>query len=339
MTQTKKPPPPPLPSRVSQVKFLLRSGEGARALQLVGDRWVLLVLRDAFLGVRRFEDFRRLTGAARSTLTSRLNALVDAGLLYRNPYRKAAIRHEYRLTEKGIAFYPVALALWSWEMRFAGEFGLPPRIVHEPCGKSMHPRFGCAHCGKPLDPHDLSYEPGPGAKVYAVQRAPERRRRDGIARTAEGVDTTMFHSIDTLGDRWTVLLLATLFLGLHRYDDISDAMGIATNILADRLRRLLGAGVLEQKLYQERPPRYEYHLTEKGWGFYPATIAIHDWAATWLPSPAGPGLRLRHKPCGHAWRGRVTCDQCEAPVDAREVQLKRPAGARVAHAPAERRGR
>lgn len=309
-------------SLIKQVKVLLHSGEGSRALQTIGDRWVLLILRDAFLGARRFEDFRRLTGAARGTLTARLNSLVQQGILYRNPYRKAPIRLEYRLTEKGMAFYPVALSLWSWESRWAGEFGLPPRLMHKPCGKTMRPQLVCAHCDTQIDPRDVEFEPGPGARVYGRQQGAERRRRNAASTNAAGVDTTMFHSIDTIGDRWTVLLLATLFFGLHRYDDISEALGIATNILADRLRRLLAAGVVEQHLYRDRPPRHEYRLTQKGWDLYPSTIAIHDWAATWVPSPAGPGLKLRHKPCGHTLHGRMICDQCRTPIDPHEVGLK-----------------
>ncbi len=321
MATTKNPPALPSAERIAQVRFLLRSGEGARSLPLVGDRWVLLILRDAFLGARRFEDFRRLTGAARGTLADRLAKLVDAGVLYRIPYSKVPTRLEYRLTDKGMAFYPVALALWSWESRWAAEFGLPPRLVHKRCGKVLRPVLVCGHCSEPIDPRELSFETGPGAKIYALKQTQERRRRNN-AETASGVDTTMFHSVDTLGDRWTVLLLATLFFGLHRYDDIAEAMGIATNILADRLRRLLTAGVLEQRLYQDRPPRREYYLTAKGWDLYPATIAIHDWASTWIPSPAGPGLKLRHKPCGHGWRGKMMCDKCGAAVDPHEVGIK-----------------
>ena len=105
----------PRSRNIETIRVLLRSGEGARTLQSMGDRWSFLLMRDAFLGIRRFEDLRRRTGASRGTLTARLNALVEQGMLYRSPYGNAPSRLEYRLTEKGLAFYPVALCLWVWE--------------------------------------------------------------------------------------------------------------------------------------------------------------------------------------------------------------------------------
>mgnify|MGYP001203950618 CR=1 FL=1 len=279
------------PRDVETIRYLLRSGEGSRALQCIG-----LLLRDAFLGVRRFEDLRRLTGASRGTLTARLNALVEQGILYRSPYGNAPSRLEYRLTEKGLAFYPVALCLWIWENRWGGEFGLPPRLVHARCGKVLHPVLTCAHCQAAVQPQEVEFQPGPGAQHYAVGTRTTRRRKGPPTSPGDGVDTTMFHSVDTVGDRWTALLVAALFFGLHRYDDISDALGIATNILADRLRRLLAAGVIEQHLYQDRPPRHEYRLTAKGWDLFPFTIALHDWGSHWSPPRLVPDPNRRKNP-------------------------------------------
>jgi DNA-binding HxlR family transcriptional regulator len=307
---------------IETIRELLRSGEVARALNSVGDRWSFLLMRDAFLGVRRFEDLRRRTGASRGTLTSRLNAMVDSGLLYRRPYGDAPSRLEYRLTEKGVAFYPVALCMWMWENRWGGEYGLPPRLVHATCGKTLDPAVHCVHCRTTIDWRELHYEPGPGAHHYATSLRSTRRRESAATSTRAGVDTTMFHCVDTVGDRWTALLVGALFFGLHRYDDINAALGIATNILADRLRRLLAAGVIEQHLYQEHPPRYEYRLTAKGWDLFQFTLAMHDWGSHWIPSPHGPGLILRHNPCRRRLRTEMTCGSCGETVEAREVEIR-----------------
>jgi len=150
----------------------------------------------------------------------------------------------------------------------------------------------------------MVFKPGPGAHSYAPPSTSTRRRESTASSSGDGVDTTMFHSVDTVGDRWTALLVGALFFGLHRYDDINAALGIATNILADRLRRLLAAAVIEQRLYQDHPPRYEYHLTDKGWDLLQFTIAMHDWGTHWIPSPHGPGLLLRHRPAGSACASR-----------------------------------
>jgi DNA-binding HxlR family transcriptional regulator len=307
---------------VPTIRSLLLSGEGGRALLQIGDRWSFLILRDAFLGVRRFEDFKRLGGAPRATLTSRLGALVESGILYRAPYGRSPGRLEYRLTEKGLALYPVALCLWAWETRWAGEFGLPPRLVHTRCGANLAPQLTCMACDRPVVARDVQFEPGPGASHEAAALQGRRRRDRADAAPAAGVDTTLFHSCDTIGDRWTALLVAALFFGLHRYDDINAALDISTNILADRLRRLLSAGVIEQRLYEERPPRHAYRLTAKGWDFFPFIVALHTWGSAWMPTPRGPGLILRHRPCGHRLRGRASCSHCGEAVTPQDVTVR-----------------
>lgn len=122
----------------------------AQALELVGDWWTLLVIRDAMLGVRRFEQFQRRLGIARNVLSDRLEKLVESGILARRNYQEHPPRHEYRLTEMGLDLYPVIVSLRQWGDRWA-QPGDPPVVVeHLQCRQVTHGRLVCSHCGEPL---------------------------------------------------------------------------------------------------------------------------------------------------------------------------------------------
>lgn len=300
------------------LRHLLREGAFAHALDVLGDRWTLLVLRDAFLGVRRFEDFRRRTGAARGTLAIRLRHLVRQGLLRHERQSDLSRRMEYRLTDKGLALYPVALCMWQWENRWGGEFGLPLRLVHVRCGESLSPSLDCATCSQPLSVRTLAYSVSPKTRAGTPPR--RRRRLQGLPdHTADGQRTLLFHTADTVGDHWTALLVGALLLGLHRHDDLREAVGMATNILADRLQRLLSAGVVERRLYQARPPRHEYRLTDKGLELFPYTLALHVWALHWLPLKGGAELKLTHSACNHVLQTTLRCAHCGVALQAKDV--------------------
>ena len=141
----------------------------ARALEVLGDRWTLLVLRDAFKRVRRFEDFQRTLGVARNVLTDRLNRLVEEGILMRVPYQERPARFEYRLTEKGLDLWPIIVTLLQWGDRYyAGEEGPPVVIRHRECGGAVTTHLTCDVCGAELGPRDVTAEPGPGARAAAA---------------------------------------------------------------------------------------------------------------------------------------------------------------------------
>src|SRR5437764_14438235 len=113
----------------------------AHALSLVGDRWTLMVLREAFLRVRRFEDLQARTGAPRPILAERLKALVDNGVLERRQYSERPDRFEYRLTEKGLDLYPVMVSLLRWgELSLTGRTGPPGELRPHGCGQATHPQ-------------------------------------------------------------------------------------------------------------------------------------------------------------------------------------------------------
>lgn len=136
----------------------------AAALEILGERWTLLVMREVLLGRRRFGDIRRHVGVAPNILSDRLQTLVEHGLLQRRPIEGEPDAHEYVPTRKGVDANPVLVALLQWGDRHATPAGGPPRVfVHTACGHDAHPRLHCSHCGEPVTPRDLKVRPGVGA--------------------------------------------------------------------------------------------------------------------------------------------------------------------------------
>jgi DNA-binding HxlR family transcriptional regulator len=135
-----------------------------RALGVVGDRWSILILRDAFRGIRRFDEIRRDLDIPRAVLADRLRKLVDAGVLVRRRYSEHPPRDEYRLTPMGIELSPVLVAFMQWGDRWlSGDDGPPTLLVHEPCGAEIHLGFHCGTCDVDFRPTDIASRPGPGA--------------------------------------------------------------------------------------------------------------------------------------------------------------------------------
>jgi DNA-binding HxlR family transcriptional regulator len=138
----------------------------ARALSVVGDRWTMMVLKESFMRVRRFEDLLAHTGAPRPILAERLKSLVDDGVLERRQYSERPDRFEYRLTEKGRDLYPVLVSLLRWGDRWmSGPAGPPVELRHKGCGHIMHPELACPDCGEWLEATDME---------VAARRDPQR---------------------------------------------------------------------------------------------------------------------------------------------------------------------
>ena len=146
----------------------------ARTVAVIGDRWTLLVLRDCFLRVRRFEDFQERLGIARPLLARRLRGLVEDGVLERVAYQERPLRHEYRLTPAGRDLYPVVMAMVHWgDVYRAGRRGRPLLHRHLECGRDFDPVMTCSACGEALDPRRVHVHPGPGAR--SPRHLPARR--------------------------------------------------------------------------------------------------------------------------------------------------------------------
>jgi DNA-binding HxlR family transcriptional regulator len=138
----------------------------ARPAALLGDRWTLVILRQAFNGVKRFEDFQSTLDISRSLLSERLGRLVDAGVLRREPYKDAVrTRDRYRLTEMGLDVYPVLMALREWGDRYMAEEGPPLEIRHRGCGGTPTLELRCEKCGEQVGPREAEALPGPGLQA------------------------------------------------------------------------------------------------------------------------------------------------------------------------------
>lgn len=126
-------------------------------------------------------------------------------------------------------------------------------------------------------------------------------------------------SLSILGDRWTLLVLRNAFLGMRRFDDFQSNLGVTRHVLADRLSRLVAAGVLGKVPYQDNPPRYEYRLTDMGRDLYPVLLALTAWGDKWLDEGKGAPLEFVHQSCGHTFTPVTVCSECCEPVFPREV--------------------
>jgi DNA-binding HxlR family transcriptional regulator len=148
----------------------------ARTLSVIGDRWTLLILRDAFLGTRRFEGFQSSLGITRHRLADRLEKLVRHGVFRRDRYHEAPPRFEYRLTEKGIDLYGVVVTIAGWgDKHMAGKKGPLVERVHRGCGQVTALRLTCEHCGDAVTARDMTARPAKGHRAARGAAVTEER--------------------------------------------------------------------------------------------------------------------------------------------------------------------
>jgi DNA-binding HxlR family transcriptional regulator len=138
-------------------------------------------------------------------------------------------------------------------------------------------------------------------------------------------------TLELIGERWTILIVRDVLTGNRRFDQLQESLGVARNVLTNRLRWLIDEGILEKRPYQERPERYEYFLTEKGLDLWPVLVALIGFGDKHLAGPAGPPLLLEHKECGGRVNDRRICESCGAQLGVRDVKAKPGPGAEAVH--------
>ncbi|GLF98786.1 winged helix-turn-helix transcriptional regulator [Streptomyces yaizuensis] len=143
-----------------------------------------------------------------------------------------------------------------------------------------------------------------------------------LRRIYEGQDCSLAHALEVVGERWSLLIVRNVLLGIKRFDGHLGDLGIARNVLTDRLNRLVEYGILERVRYQDRPTRYEYHITQMGRDLTPAVVALMQWGDRYLSGEAGPPRRIEHIGCEGDVRVDLACERCARPVANEEVTAR-----------------
>lgn len=302
-----------------------RAGYGSQAaseaIELIGDAWSWMVLREAiFGGVTRFDQFRGRLGIARSTLTARLNQLVAADMLRMEPAPGRA-GHHYTLTERGRDFFPVLMTALRWGDDWVYHHAKPHVFEHTGAGHVVDADLLCRACGIPLRARDVEVSrSGPVRSGGGLRVEGGRSRTPELALLERHGRSSIAQCLQVIGDRWSSLLLRSSFVGIRRFDQFQQDLGIAESILSQRLSRLIDEDVLTRRRYQEHPPRHEYVLTEKGLALYPVYLSILVWGDRWLQGD-GPVLSLTHRPCGASVDPWLACAGCGNELDPSALTL------------------
>ncbi len=325
-------PPPPALAGAAPVSPALAAERIRRSvvhdvIHTITDPWKPGIVLLLWLGESRFTALVNGLGISRSTLTQRLAQLIDDGCITREGTDGGG-HARYRLTPKGEGLMGIVLLNRQWNARWSGGNALLPdlRLEHR-CGAPLALQMVCRHCDQEVRARDVKVlqTAPPARSTAAALAAPPAYRRARHHRGAGGATAgAPVRGEDLASDRWTSLVLAMAFLGLRRNSEIEQAIGIAPNILADRLAQLTAHGIFDRVPYQWSPERHEYRLTPKGLDRYPVILAMMLWGQQWMGPRPALGWNMLHKPC-HEWLApRLACRACRGDVDAASLRPARP---------------
>jgi DNA-binding HxlR family transcriptional regulator len=294
----------------------------ARVLSILSDAWTFLIIREAFFGARRFESFRTALGLPRATLTERLKRLSQQGIFRQQLSSQTSRRAEYRLTKAGLELYPSFMAMMQFGDRWLSTGNGPPlQLIHGTCGHRCQPLVACSACLQEVSAVRVNYRNGPGAGYRQAQPVHRARRSSDASQFSRGRPSSVSRTLEIIGDRWSFLIIREAFLGARRFERLMAELNIASNILTDRLARLVATGIFERRKYQSQPDRYEYRLTAMGKDLYGPLIAMLAWGDRWL-SRGGPPIVLTHRDCGSDFTPVVICDHCRRPIGAHDMRYR-----------------
>lgn len=298
----------------------------AQTIDLLGDRLTLAILREAFVDhARRFSQWIDHTGAPPAMLTARLNALVEAGLMERRPQPNGGDRHDYLLTELGMATWEILASVWAWQREWSPEGLLQPELVHIDCGHRGPPAMMCGHCGRTVGTRDAQLELDRESLVLVARSG--RRRSTRNAPSVSRADLQFTEVMEAIGDRWSAMVTGLALSGVRRFGEFQSILSISPTTLTERLGRLSEMQILARS---ERGNGREYVLTPRGRGLFPIFAFLLSWTELAHPDALPLGPKLRHPECGSWLLPALRCRGCEVAVERTSVRFEPfPFGAQV----------
>lgn len=304
------------PRKSGKADDLIPASSLMRAVNVVGDVWTVLILKEAFLQVHRFQELHERLHIPRQTLMLRLASLADNQILYRKPVRHRALLHEYRLTPKGLDLYDFILAVWVWHRRWDSDSKfLPGHLVHRLCGRPLIPRYACRSCARDVRREDVTTIEGDGSGFDPRPPARLSRQNDIAFARPFAREAASYPAASIIGDRWSNLVLHAIYEGTRNFFSIKEELKISSNILASRLKKLVALEILEA---DPQGRRIEYRVTPRGEDFYPMLSSLVAWGNRWLAGAKGPPQIMLHD-CGQVLDPRYVCAHCNAVIRAWDV--------------------
>lgn len=298
----------------------LRPDPFIACVDAIGDVWTFLVLREVFFGAHRFREFVERLNISRPRLTERLNHLTDIGALEKQASSDSPAHFDYRLTEKGHAIFPIALALIEWAHRWRDHVQ-PPRLIHKACGHTLRPEFVCRHCEEEILPRDIRWLPlVPLAELPMAQSNVRGWRRINSPKSVSSPVDPALATLMAFGDRWSMLIMYGAQQVPLRFRDAQSKLGLAHNILSDRFKTLVREGLLMRGSDKRQAP---YLATKAGYDLQNVILAMRTWGYDHLTAGTKKWASVQHGACGEDLTVTCRCTVCKQTLDAREVTVER----------------
>jgi DNA-binding HxlR family transcriptional regulator len=295
-------------------------GSLSRTLNVIGDPWSLNILRAAFQGVHRFQDFQDQLKIPKQTLMLRLARLTDNAVFYKKPVKHTRVVYEYHLTPKGLDLYAFISMIWRWHRRWhKGEPILPAKLYHRSCGNILEPVLRCGACHESPESGNVEYQHVTDSSVDLDKSS----RRPRILNELEKRGDDFLASV-VIGDCWSILVLNAVLRGVQNYDALQKSLSISSNVLSSRLKTLLSLNLLQQQQSTHDRRMYSYTATEKAHDIYPIILSLIHWGDRWLAGSEGPPDLLRHTACGQLLTPELCCKACGEKLRAGLVTTRKP---------------